>query len=340
VSFQPVSVVLDWIRCVGEWTEALRLWEWIAARWGDDFEELPKGLYRFGRRIRWSNGVELWLDHHGDNLCAVEIPGGVLELMDGAERVAVLAELVGLGCRPTRLDVAIDRRDPKGRLDLVQRADLSCRRGELCGFKKSRRIVGHGESRADSTGYTLYVGKKGSCGGGKSLRVYDKGLEQNEKRRARFKPNQWHRWEVQFEHERAQQAAAAIIDAGEGWHRVAASLAVGVLDFRQVSPTGRRELARREPVKWFYQFLELLKASRIETAKAGRSARLDRFVAWFRGSVGRTLSGMAEASGLTPEAVFRELVEGVEPGGADEIVSGWAEYKRTGGTVPDWAESD
>ena len=172
--------------------------------------------------------------------------------------MAFLEALSALGvAHVTRFDVAVDffGRD----LGIVDSVVASCGRGELCGARlcDPRRPI---RCNGDPVGNGVYLGKRGSDGSGRFIRVYDKGLE------SKTKPlGQWERWELECSGEVARSIAACMMYAWRmdgspdvkhaslefltGWRRFGAEVALNAVDFRESN--GRSELDRRPRCSWW-----------------------------------------------------------------------------------------
>lgn len=312
----PYSVGIDWLRVVHSVDMERAAIGWCVEKFGDEVETLP-GVHRYRERWRWPNGAEVWVRHATAGGCAIELGGSVLAQADGATRTQWLVELRELGFRPTRIDLAIDIKGRPGEVRLVEDVAEACDRDELCRFRRWRPVRDFVQRHL--VGQGVYLGRRGDSGGGKMVRVYDKGLEQNEARKGRYKPNQWHRWEVELADEHAV-AAFDLIATAENELEACAKIALGVADFREV--TGRRELDRRPRLAWWSSLIERMGGS-LRYRVRDRSRHIDACVRWMRRCVMPLIAGLAEDAQTTPEDVIRKISSGVDPGGNKQIRDDW-----------------
>lgn len=112
----------------------------------------------------------------------------------------------------TRLDLALDDKKP---YFTPAKLNEYCQKGCLkTKFRSARYEHGFKPSSYESTGDTIYLGKRGSKGSGIFLRVYDKQLEHNSKNPDDLITEPWIRWEFEITDTRAN-AVADLISASE-----------------------------------------------------------------------------------------------------------------------------
>ena len=318
---QGVEIGIDWLRVVGSKDQELRALRWMIARFGEAFE-VRKGINFHRERFVWSCGAEMWVGHVGTDGCVIELRGEIIGAQDGETRVRWLRSLAEAGFRCTRLDIAIDQRDPRGRLTLVSDARAACEAGQLCRFRVWDLY--QRTARGALAGYTVYLGKRGSEGGGRVVRIYDKGLEQAGQGRGRWRAGQWHRWETEFSGEHAARVFGAIAEDERSVSEIALGAhALGVADFCEVN--GRREIARRPRLAWFARLVEIVgDLARVSVPR--KAARLASMVGWLRRCVLPTLRGMADETGYTVDQIIAEFSRGVDPGGSETVRLGWRQF--------------
>jgi hypothetical protein len=286
-----VSVGLDWIRMTGSATALADVREVLSRRFGPMVELLP-GLRWYGMREEYPLGASLSYQHRtGADSIMVECGGSVLSSMSGDDRVALLRAFMELGLKPTRLDIAVDV--AYDGVDLVMVVERGCREGNLCGariWEPCHKFDCHGAHRQAM----VRMGARGKDGGGRFVRVYDKGLERG------TQANQWHRWELEASDDVAEQVASALLFAAEDWTRVAAAMALGAVDFREGSK--HQEVSRRGRVAWWASFLGLVDAVCVRSKR--RLSTAEGTVEYFRKSVAPLLvAAIAEAGGRTLDVV-------------------------------------
>lgn len=243
----------------------------------------------------------------------IELTGSVLAAWSADERMAIAAELRSMGGKVTRMDIAVDFH--RMGLNLFKNA-LECapeRQGgervrpwKVCGCKTSEVYVENGQYGLK--GRTLYLGRRGKDGSGRLVRCYDKGLEQ----RATTVPGEWERWELELRHECACIALDLMMNAGERWIEVATGVALGAVDFREV--TGSRSLARRPRCEWWQSVIDTVETIRVRaTPKLPTLAGL---ATWAQKGIAPLFYAVKRRTGLTFDQIFEKLGchdEGKEP---------------------------
>ena len=223
--------------------------------------------------------------------CCVELSGTTCAILGEAE-VLKLAHWALWNCgKPTRCDVSIDfhANHPTRPLDLIDTVHAACESRQLC---RCRRWEARQPRTANGayTGRGINLGARGKNGSGRYIRLYDKGLETETK-----PPRTWERWETEFTQDAALQVVKQLVLSGEHWKHTALQLALGAVEFRE--HTGERSLKRRPLAAWWSDFLEgvepvCVKIKHLQT-------NLDRYGAWLRRSVFKTLTTMSRKTGLT-----------------------------------------
>jgi hypothetical protein len=304
-----VSVGLDWIRVTASAGLFEQVREWVCGRFGEPVEGEHRGMYFYRCRQDFGLGARLLWGHASASSLCVELPGSVLASFDGEDRVAMLRELLELGCVPTRLDGAVDVVRPG--VDLVERIAAACEAGCLCGARRWKP-----DHEFDAVGAAsqlmVRIGRRGNEGSGRYVRAYDKGLEQGRER------NQWQRLEAEFADSVAEQVGHALVHAGAGWVRTLAAMVAGSFDLR-VGDRSQR-VAARTRVVWWAEFVAGLdavcvRAVRVLSTAAGKLRHL-------REAVAPTLVALCRENGGGALAVFRAVCRGVSRRAVDRQVRG------------------
>lgn len=312
---EPVDspeIGLDWIRFVGPASRAPRLANWLRRCSG--VPEIVKGSrYNFAHWVQYPSGALLGTGHAGavtvdedtgeeitEPLCCVEWNGSTLAAMHPGERVRIVRRMVRLGMRCTRLDGAMDFRAPEGRtVGLVAAVFDAFAAGEVCGAKcrdEIRSDAPGGELR----GRTVYLGKAGSLGSGRMLRVYDKGLE------TKTRPaGEWERYEVVFSGETAKKIAAMLARTLD-WTKTVASFVLGSMDYREPRRGVSRSLSRRPRCEWWAAVVRSVEPDRVRVTR--RLPTLESAARWMRTAVAPMLERLAQETGQTVAQVWAELV--------------------------------
>lgn len=279
--------------------------------------ESCKGLFLYTKgEAYWGGVVKLLWDDEGHDRhrgrFTVEIPGSGLHHLNADRRVELLGSFLRLGLRATRIDVAIDLvGDRAGSVFLVDEVLAACQRKELVGarLKSVRPIMGVDASTGVMRPETVYLGKRGDEGSGRFVRCYDKGMEQG------FGvPHWWHRWEVEFGQDAAEQVAVEIAEgviSGEvcDWTSVAIARAMGAVDFKVV--TGARDSYRRPRAAWWAAVVELVDAARRMAPQRVKARRRFSSLRGYRFHIRRavlpTVFEMARLADCSPVDIFEDL---------------------------------
>lgn len=248
------SVAIDWLRAVsasgpqdeGSEGELSRTRQWVERRFGAP-DRMGRGKDRYEHGIYWANGVQVL---HGHRVAGVSlvIPGSVLAEHSFGEQLEILREVL-MGRRATRIDIAVDFYGHVGlidsvrkhALDPVQRRELDAEGRPLSQLVGARRVDPHEEWHgAECVRFGINLGRRGSDGSGRYVRVYDKGLETG-----RARKGQWERWEAEFCGDVAQDVSEGLVRASDE-HRAALlafEYAVGAVDFLEVKTRQRGKSA-------------------------------------------------------------------------------------------------
>lgn len=250
------GIKLDWVRLVGPRARLDAVRALLVAWFGEP--ERRRGLWFYAwseaweckARLVWGSAREERGEGIGpDDTFAVELPGGLLTLL-GDEAIERVRDLVAFGLKASRVDIAGDfhlEAGEVGTVGLVDTVREACQAGELCLARRheprrpmsGRRLIGN----------SVYIGRRGKLGSGRMVRVYDKGLEQEEG----AEPGRWERWEVEFSGECAEKVLQGVCDLPEWW-QLGWSFLLGAVDFRRC--TGERSLERRSRCDWWSDLVE------------------------------------------------------------------------------------
>lgn len=142
-----------------------------------------------------------------------------------------------LGGHLTRLDIAVDMFNQVE--DLIEQVHQSCLAGHNCRFKAHK--IDRSQSGSEVVGEGIYLGKRGKDGSGRSVCVYDKGLEQKQLPRG-----QWVRWEARYANDCACEAIRLYAELDKPGQML---LAFDAVDFRE--RTSETEISRRPQCEWW-----------------------------------------------------------------------------------------
>lgn len=283
------AVCIDWLRvsCKREsFVEVREIWR---SYFGTG--EPARGRYNLSQGERYGSSGGVYWDEN-EFYCILEASGELLRTIGHCQVFGLLQRLVECGCSVKRLDLAVDVfSDRVFLLDCVER---SCASGELCGARRWR--LTEERTGAVVSGRMVCLGRRGSDGSGRYVRVYDKGLEQGE-----LRANTWVRWEAELSDDVATQAAIRICKADNAFAELRA-IAVGSVEFRTV--TGRQHLAERPLVPWYEELAKgdtrMLRAQRVKTS-------FDRWAGWVREAVVPTVSTFSKMLGMEIPEFLRWL---------------------------------
>ena len=335
------EVGLDWLRMTGP-AYIRRQAEQLLRSWFGDEAEGAKGFMFYGERLDWPNGAKLLWDHNNSDTMAVELPGGALSEMTAQARIDLMRELHGLGLKPTRLDIAVDWW--WSNLELARKALEGALAGEVMGI--GSRSHDHIESHRNGStaGLTCYLGTRGQNGGGKCVRVYDKGLEQRhvtlpDGRGHVFEEGQWERWELEASDDVAVKIMQLLVAAGDGWPLEAAAIALNVSEFREAN--GRRERARRPLIEWYQRLVESLSMVRVNAERTKSS--LSKWSAYTRRCWAPKVKKLAQLARCEMAEVLELLLGDVDVEWStrdkrDPVLADFRKYLEEGGADPPWME--
>jgi hypothetical protein len=197
---------------------------------------------------RWDCGAVLAFTP-GRAECYLKLSGQPIAAL-GTDQRAWLRRLQAFGFRATRIDLQVT--DPDGGL-----IDLASFRaaGQGRHVLRFRKFTTHEQidlCSGDPTGRGVSFGARGGNGGGKHVRVYDKGLES-----AGTVPGV--RLEVEFSADHADAAFSALCGAEPAAYMLTvAALIGGAIDFREFRPEAHHHADRRPRLGWWSRILDVL----------------------------------------------------------------------------------
>lgn len=291
-------ISIDWLRMSGPRSqrhEALNLLQAYlgSATYGKGRHFLNAG-YRFGAGgVYFDADEELRYDH-----CIVDLPATLCAEFTIDQLRNAMTELLMLGFKITRVDVALDIFTMS---DLIDNVYQSCMNGELC---RARRFEPkYEQSGASVTAHGCNIGRRGKDGSGRYLRVYDKGLETKQSEQGT-----WIRWEAELSDGPGQDFAMSFVKNAD-YVQTAIEFALGVCDFRE--NTGDDHIDRRPRSAWYQALLDEIEPAR--TVKERVQSTVYTFKKWMETAVLPRLKTLAAASGKTLGSVTDQLFEEVHP---------------------------
>ncbi len=315
---------IHWLR--GSVHESERLWliDRLCTLWGEQREEHEYGFWTYDRHLLWPSGVKL-LYHsteEGGELTfgriALEIPGSALDQLDLWQTLMFMTALNERNFQCSRMDVYFDDHQrtvtPMALWTMVYEESLfegAPLRHDIMGFRAVKKIT-----ESDRTGRKhdeLCLGRRGKCGVGKYLRIYDKRLESKGEIDAV-------RWELELSDHYARGAFGLIVasmSAGgstadwkpEWTTRVLGGLIAWAVDFKQRVP-GEKNLSRLARYPFWQAILNRLGSAKLCAKRVVK--RVEKAVEWVTKGVAGTLQMMRLALGdekaipLVCDLAFRE----------------------------------
>lgn len=187
----------------------------------------------------------------------------------------------------TRLDLAID--DVGSPIYTVGDLEGVLSFGDFVSKFRTWRVVQERKMAGDVIGYTIYMGSRSSD---VMLRVYDKQLEQNGKRKESEEliMQKWVRWELELKNERAQMAVEHMIEG-----KSVGEVCVGVLAnyFRVIVRDDSNKSRCSIDAKW-QRFIDGIAALKLYVRHEGKT--LDDKMHWILRQVAPTLTGLIIAN--------------------------------------------
>ncbi len=299
------SVKVDWLNYTGPdcLVHKLRQYLETTCGLGEPDEDKRHGLYNYGKGLWWGNIALCWSpDSKQRDTFGLYIPASGLDVIRETIPINQLCRwLQNGGCKPTRVDIAIDVVGDEGTVDLCANVLNSCERGELVGAKSVRPIVEFNPRTGEMAGCSINAGANGKNGSGRTLCCYDKGLE-----RKTHPPCTWQRYEVRFWRDHAPLLAEDL--AADLPEHYLAHHAYGAYDYLDHPEKRKRD---RERVKWWAEFV---KGERITTARPKRAKPTLAGVAkWIDRSVVPAIRTYAVAANISLEEFFAKVVGTATP---------------------------
>lgn len=262
-----------------------------------------RGANTYAESFGWESGCILaWTD--GRRECWLSMNGDSCDLIPPELKLAFVQELRRLGCKCTRLDVALDVPRSLASMELVHEAAEA---GQVVGFKRyvpvrPVRDMSTGELEGDQANF----GRRGRDGSGRYVRVYDKGLESRG-------VIDCIRFEAELAGELADQVFGVLCmcqDHAE-FDKYVGRFASSSIDFADKSAShGHKDRFERLP--WWSRIVELVGSARVAVSRV-RPA-LERSVEFVRRAVAVILARVervVDRAGMAGRQVVHQLVDDV-----------------------------
>jgi hypothetical protein len=290
----------DWLNVTAPLANRQQLQELVESYLGAGTPR-DRGANTYGQSVAWESGAllawsegrpECWLSLNGDS-CDLILPELKLELFHSLAR---------LGCRCTRIDVAIDVPRELLSMELVHAAAAA---DQVVGYqryepRRAIRDMRTGQLDEDQARF----GRRGRDGSGRFTRVYDKGLESDGEIDAV-------RVEVEYSAELAPQVFELMICGAETQVELEKNfgrLVTGGIDFAdKTGAHGHRPRFRR--LDWWERIVELVGTARVVVERV--KPTLESSIEWLKKSTPLILARLVRAvdlAGMAGERVLTELV--------------------------------
>ena len=227
-------------------------------------------------------------DGSTDNHALINISGSALAALDQSEVYLLFANLSDFGFKPTRLDL---KADDFSKTITPQLAMCAAEEGNKFGFRR------YSYQQDDRGAGTFYAGSRGSAGGGKFVRIYDKHIESDGEIDA-----------VRIELEASSEKAVDIftvllsVEVGE-WFEVIRGFIVAAIGFIDRS-TGKQK-CRCKYLDWWQWFV--LGKYKCVFSPVRKVTSIDKTLMWLKNQVAAPLAMVLCAKvGTMPDLMHSE----------------------------------
>ena len=293
------SVKLDWLNYTGPVVLLEKVRTYLEETCGlGPVDERRRGGNYYQTGVHWGTIGLYWSPSKGaEGTFLLSIPASGLEVIRETIELNQLCRwLSNGGCKPTRVDIALDLMGPEGTVDFCHAFLASCEAGELVGAKCVKPLMEFNPRDGELRGLSIAVGKRGNLGSGRSAIAYDKGLEQGT-----HPPCTWQRYEVRFMDDHAPLLASDL--AADLPEHCLAHHAYGAYDFLENNGKRKRDRPR---VQWWADFVE---GQRITTTKPKRvKPTLAGVAKWIDRSVVPAMRTYAVAAGMSVDEFLAKVV--------------------------------
>lgn len=203
----------------------------------------------------------------------------------------------------TRLDLAIDDVGAKF-YTLKMLHKINKQLAYVCKCKSWEEIISNDTATGQVTGHTAYVGKRSSD---IFMRIYDKQLEQNDKRHrsgVQLITEPWVRWEIELHRDNCNNAVKLLVSGMS-----LPELTIGILSnyIRFINLDNERKTRCTTSARWL-RFLDGIAKARI--AKHKQDLDIDRKKAWIEKQCARSLAVVVDADGGSKDFIEEVIMKG------------------------------
>ena len=293
-----VLVRHDWLNVTAPLPRLAQVRE-VMERWLGPAQARDRGANTYARSVGFESGALLaWSE--GRPECWLSVNGDSCDLIPVSAKRALFRELRSLGCKCTRLDLALDCTRDLLSMDLVHQAAMA---GQVVGFKRydPHRPIDMSTGKLDRD--QANFGRRGRDGSGRYTRIYDKGIESNGSLDC-----------IRVETEFSGDMAATIFDLlcmcqEHEFEREAGRFAAGAIDFADKSAAhGHRDRFERLP--WWDRICSLVSSARVRVERVKPS--LERAAAWVMTVLPTTFARFeraVDAAGMAADEVLARMMQ-------------------------------
>lgn len=279
---------VHWLRNSFDFNQLEAVRKMVSTFYGDS-EICYRGILSYSTRHVWPAGVSLCFDDDPElrqkahrNRITLDVPGSACDELSVPDLLLFMEYIQNLNGSCSRIDVFFDDFDRSVSLDqlrdVIDKKDYSMFRLA----SKNETIDRTKKENGGKTYDAVTFGRRGSAGGGKYFRIYDKNLESSGKQNCI-------RWELENTQHHADKVFEIL--AGSNGSAEVFSIACGAIvsgNILFVHRTGDCNIKRLRIYDWWQVILESLGKLRIRIAK--KKCTLKGMIDWTERQVSSTLA--------------------------------------------------
>jgi hypothetical protein len=282
--FQPlIELGIDWLAGTLPSSAIAQVRRLLESTFSEKFPDEFFPLRWYQKSWTNSRGVLLGSEPRAEGRTEiyVSVPAAALSVLTSQQQLDMMIGLLSLKFSCSRIDIKLDdftkTLDPKVAYQAIENGDYT-------GFQTTvhRKWIESGTSELKSQ--TLYIGRRGSSGSGKFIRIYTKWIESL----TSTNPIDSNRLEIEFSEGKAKQIfdmlTSVTIDL---WTEVMLSLITGAIDF--LDRSGSYKAAGRLPrLDWWEAVVGDTTRMRLSTVR--KQTTIKKSIEWIRKQVAPTFA--------------------------------------------------
>lgn len=306
---------VHWLRNSFDYKQLEDVKKSVSTFFGDS-EINYRGILSYSTRHIWPSGVSLCFDEdpelrqraHRDRI-TLDVPGSACDELSEADLLLFMEYVQKLNGSCSRIDVFFD--DYNRTVSLNQLRKVIDKR-DFSMFRLASKNETIDRTKKENGGKTydaVSFGRRGSAGGGKYFRIYDKNLESSGKENCI-------RWEMEFTQHHADKAFTYLAGCdgnAEAFVVLCGSMVAGNILF--VHRTGDCNIKRLKIYDWWQEIFKILGNLRIRIAK--KKCTLKGMVDWAEHQVSSTLAVIRNS--LKTERDYYDWMEDLIKRGTDKM---------------------